>query len=189
VVSTVNAEIDGLRRGYEELQQEMNRRWQRDLPLDELLFDRWDRARRLGFGDGASIYHLSYVYGDVAVGEHTWIGPFTVLDGTGGLEIGAWCSISAGVQIYTHDSVARAVSGGRSPLERQSVSIGDCCYIGAGTVIAKGVTIGPHAVVGAQSFVNRDVEPYAIVVGAPVRRIGTVRLTDDDVTLDYDAGG
>ncbi len=40
-------------------------RWNRSLPLAEELFDRWERARRLGFGDGASIYHQAYVYGDV----------------------------------------------------------------------------------------------------------------------------
>ena len=35
-------------------------RWQRDLPFDKLLFDRWDWAKRLGFGDGihiSSIHH------------------------------------------------------------------------------------------------------------------------------------
>ena len=48
----------------------------------------------------------------VTVGAGTWIGPNTLLDGTGGLSIGASCSISAGVQIYTHDSVMWALSGG-----------------------------------------------------------------------------
>ena len=60
----------------------------RDLPLDEMLFDRWERARSLGFGPGASIYHNSYVYGDVRVGAGTWVGPFTILDGSGGLGVG-----------------------------------------------------------------------------------------------------
>ena len=177
--------IDGLRLGYEQLRDQMTETWSRDLPLDELLFDRWDRARHLGFGEGSSIYHLAYVYGDVAVGTNTWIGPFTLLDGSGGLTIGSWCSISAGVQIYTHDSVARAVTEGQAPIDRAPVSIGDGCYIGAGTVVAKGVTIGSHAVIGAQSFVNRDVEPFAIVAGTPARRIGTVRIQDGQATFDY----
>ena len=103
-----------LRAIYDRLRADMRTRWQRDLPLEELLFDRWERARSLGFGEGTSIYHNRYVFGDVRVGKHTWIGPFTVLDGTGGgLQIGDYCSISAGVQIYTHDSVAWAVSGGK----------------------------------------------------------------------------
>src|SRR5689334_8815815 len=100
---------DELLRSYESLRATMNATWDRDLPYEELLFDRWERARHLGFGEGTSIYHLSYVYGQVSVGRNTWIGPFTVLDGSGGLTIGDWCSISAGVQIYSHDSVTRAL--------------------------------------------------------------------------------
>src|SRR5262249_29512033 len=106
---------------YEQLRQGMRERWQRDLPLDELLFDRWERAKSLGFGKGASIYHNSYVYGDVRVGENTWIGPYTLLDGSGGLVIGAYCSISAGVHIYTHATVKWALTGGQAAYERASV--------------------------------------------------------------------
>ena len=104
--------LDALRALYEQLRADMRERWRRDLPLEELLFDRWERARSLGFGEGSSIYHSSYVYGDVRVGSDTWIGPFTLLDGTGGLTIGDNCSISTGVQIYSHDTVKWAVSGG-----------------------------------------------------------------------------
>jgi acetyltransferase-like isoleucine patch superfamily enzyme len=172
---------------YRQRQQEMQVRYARDLPLEELLFDRWERARQLGFGPGASIYHNSYVYGRVKVGAHTWIGPFVLLDGSGGLEIGAYCSISAGVHIYTHDSVAWALSGGRQPCERAPVSIGDCCYIGSQVVIAKGVTIGDHCVIGAGAFVNRDIPPYSIAAGIPCRLIGRVRLNDAGVvTLEYE---
>lgn len=175
---------------YEQLRAEMRVRWQRDLPLEELLFDRWERARSLGFGEGASIYHSSLVYGDVEVGPDTWIGPFTLLDGSGGLRIGRNCSISAGVHIYTHDTVAWAVSGGASDYEYSTVEIGDCCHIGGQTVVAKGVTIGSHSVVGACSFVNRDVPANSIAVGTPCRPIGRVEVRADGsvdlVTLSQD---
>lgn len=154
----------------------MSARWQRDLPFEELLFDRWERARSLGFGEGASIYHNSYVYGDVKVGRHTWIGPYTLLDGSGGLTIGDYCSISAGVHIYTHDTVRWALSGGTAAYERAPVRIGNCCHIGAQTVIAKGVTIGDHCVIGACSFVNRDIPPYTIAFGVPCRPAGRVEI-------------
>src|SRR5437870_6824335 len=109
--------LDQLRGVYDTLRSEMREKWHRDLPLEELLFDRWERARSLGFGDGASIYHNAYVYGDVKVGANTWVGPFTLLDGSGGLVIGSNCSISAGVQIFTHDSVQWAVSVGKAPYD------------------------------------------------------------------------
>jgi acetyltransferase-like isoleucine patch superfamily enzyme len=164
---------------YTALRGQMRERWARDLPLDELLSDRWERARSLGFGERASIYASSLVYGEVAVGADTWIGPFTLLDGSGGLRIGRNCSISAGVQIYTHDTVKWAVSGGTAPYEQAPVEIGDCCHLGAQAVVARGVTIGPHSVIGACSFVNRDVPAYTVGAGVPCRPIGRVEVADD----------
>ena len=133
----------------------------------------------LGFGDRTSMYHSSHIYGDVEVGANTWIGPFTLLDGTGGLHIGNNCSISAGVQIYTHDTVRWALSGGSEPYEYAAVEIGDCCHIGSQTVVAKGVRVGERSVIGACSFVNRDVPPYSIAAGTPCRVIGRVAVDSD----------
>ncbi len=176
-----------MRRLHERLREEMRSKWNRDLPFDELIFDRWERARSLGFGEGASIYHSSVVYGDVSVGEGTWIGPNTILDGSGGLRIGAGCDVSAGVQIYTHDTVLRVLSKGRHPIELSPVEIGNHCHIGANAVIRRGVTIGDHSVIGAAAFVNRDVPPYTIAVGVPCRRIGVIVVEDDDrITFRYD---
>jgi len=163
----------------------MHDQWTRDLPLDEMLFDRWERAAALGFGTRASIYHNSYVYGDVQVGEQTWIGPFTILDGSGGLRIGRYCSISGGVQIYTHDSVRWALSGGACEYDRAAVVIGDCCYIGSHSVIAKGVTIGNQVVVAAGSFINRDIPPRSIAAGTPCRIIGQVTGPSDDPGMNF----
>jgi UDP-3-O-[3-hydroxymyristoyl] glucosamine N-acyltransferase len=70
-------------------------RLDRSPPFPEGLFDRWEHAKRLRFGEGTSIYNDSLVYGDVKVGENTWIDPYTLLDGSGGLSIGDYCSISA----------------------------------------------------------------------------------------------
>lgn len=178
---------DELRELHRRLDAELRERWQRSLPLDELLSDRWERARELGFGEGASIYAASYVYGDVSVGAGTWIGPFTVLDGTGGLTIGSTCSISAGVQIYTHDTVQWALSGGEADYERSPVRIGDRCHIGAQTVIGPGVTIGNRCVIGAGSFVNRDIDDDSVAVGTPCRVVGRVELEEDRAKLVFDS--
>ena len=191
-VSEANDELDRLlgetRSLYARLRDAARECWNRDLPLDELMFDRWERARELGFGEGTSIYHSSYVYGDVRVGRGTWIGPFTILDGSGGLTIGDSCSISTGVHLYTHDTVRWAVTGGAAPYEHAPVAVGDCCYVGPHAVVAKGVVIGEHSTIGAGSFVNRDVEPYSIAVGSPCRTIGTVRVDGSDVTFEYERG-
>ena len=84
--------LESLRALHTELQRAMRQRFDRDLPFEELVFDRWQRAEALGFGPRASIYHNAYVFGDVRVGADTWVGPFVKLDGSGGsVEIGEWC--------------------------------------------------------------------------------------------------
>lgn len=165
---------------YRALRASMRKRWDRDLPFDELLFDRWERGRSLGFGVDSNAYHLAYFYGDVRVGDHVWIGPFTFIDASGGtVSIGDYTAISAGVHIYTHDTVKGAVTMGRAPRDVAPVSIGRGSYVGAQTVILRGVTIGDHAVIGANSLVNRDIPSNTIAVGSPCRPIGRVELDDD----------
>lgn len=51
------------------------------------------------------------------------------------------------------------------------VVIGHDVWIGANVVVRKGVRIGDGAIIGAGSFVNRDVEPYSIVGGLPARHL------------------
>ena len=147
----------------------------RTLPFGDYVVDRWDKARALGFGEGTSIYDSSHVFGDVNVGRNVWIGPFTILDGSGGLVIGDNCAISAGVQIYTHDTVEWAISGGEAEYKRAPTRIGSNCYIGPNAVIAKGVTIGDGTIVGANSLVLKDVPGGSKIAGSPARPLGEPR--------------
>jgi len=163
---------------YLQRDEQLRQVWKRSLPFDDAMVDRWERARRLGFAEGASIYGSSIVYGDVRVGANTWIGPNTLLDGSSGsLDIGAYCSISAGTQIYTHDTVLWAVSGGKQPKRSGSVSIADNVYIGSQCVIVPNVRIGTRVVIAANSLVNRDVADGTIVGGSPAKAIGRVVVT------------
>jgi acetyltransferase-like isoleucine patch superfamily enzyme len=92
------------------------------------------------------------------------------LDGSGGdLQIGDWCSISAGAQIYTHHTVNRSISLGEKPIDCAPTKIGDGVYVGPNTVIQMGVTIGDSAIIGANSLVNRDVPAGARAFGSPAR--------------------
>lgn len=165
---------NSLRALWREHQAEVAARYKRTLPFGDYVVDRWEKAQTLGFGDGASIYDSALVIGTVSVGERTWVGPNTVLDGSGDLSIGSNCSIASGVQIYTHDTIAWATSGGTAPYEYAPTRIGDRCYIGPNSVVAKGVTIGDGAVVGAGSVVLADVPAGAKAAGSPCRVVGQV---------------
>jgi acetyltransferase-like isoleucine patch superfamily enzyme len=170
------------------LRREFKSRWNRSLPFtEEVLGDkaRWDRARFLGFGEGASIYQNSYVYGDVKVGRNTWVGPLTLLDGSGGLKIGDYCSISTGAQIYTHETVEWALTGGKAKYRYAPVSIGDCCFIGSLSIVRMGVRIGDHVIIGAHSFVNSDIPSNSIAMGCPARIVGEVEIQGDKVKFNY----
>lgn len=160
---------------YFEMRTSMRHNWNRILPFSDLFVDRWEKARFAGFGDKTSIYDSSIVMGDVKVGREVWIGPYTLLDGTGGeLKIGDYCSISTGVQIYTHDTVKYCVSGGLQEKECAAVIIGSQCYIAPMSIVSKGVSIGKCSIVCAHSFVNQSFEENSIIAGIPARKIGQV---------------
>lgn len=154
---------------YQRLFYGKKQNYNRGLPFAECLVDRWERAKMLGFEEGSSIYDSALVLGDVKVGKDTWIGHNVILDGSGGLEIGSNCSISAGVQIYSHDTIEWAVSGGKKNYKYEKTVIGDNCYIAPNVIIQKGITIGKGSVVGANSFVNKDVPKDSKAFGTPIK--------------------
>lgn len=166
--------LNKLKKLFYERSHFFKKNYNRVLPFGDTIVDRWEKAKLLGFGEGTSIYDSSVVLGDVVVSHNTWIGPNTILDGTGGgLSIGAHCSISAGVQIYTHDTVNRSLTGGRSEIARAPTSIGDNCYIGPNSIVIKGLKIGNNVVVGASSLVTKDVPDNTIVYGIPAKVVGS----------------
>lgn len=149
--------------------KEVKNKWNRVLPIGDYVSDRHEKAIFLGFGVGTTIYDSSLVFGEVRVGRNTWIGPFTVLDGTGVLTIGDNCSISAGVQIYTHDTVQWAISGGSMEIDKSPTIIESNVYLGPNVVVQRGVKIGSGSVIGANSFVNKNLPPNSKGWGNPFR--------------------
>lgn len=173
---------------HHKLREDYKAKWNRSLPFVEQVFGdkaRWDRARFFGFDEGTSIYENSYVYGKVRVGRNTWIGPFTILDGSGGLKIGDYCSISSGAQIYTHETVEWALTGGKAQYKYAPVSIGNCCFVGSLTIVRMGVKIGDQVLIGAHSFVNNDIPNNSIAMGCPARVVGKVEVNADQVKFNY----
>lgn len=52
------------------------------------------------------------------------------------------------------------------------ITIHDDAYIGANSIVLPGVTIGEGAVVGANSLVNRNLKPWGIYFGNPIKLVG-----------------
>jgi acetyltransferase-like isoleucine patch superfamily enzyme len=61
-----------------------------------------------------------------------------------------------------------------------NVVVGDDVWIGFGSIVLSGVTIGRGAVIAAGSIVTHDIEPYAIVAGVPAKKIKS-RFTPDEI--------
>lgn len=166
----MSSPLQYLRAFLKEWRSDRQSRFKWVLPFGDYVSDRWEKARALDFGVRASTYNFIFAFGDVTVGVNTWIGPFTVLDGSGGrLQIGSNCSISAGVQIYIHETVNWAITGGQTPATHASTTIGDRCYLAPNVVVPKGVTLGNGCVVGAQSFVNKRFSPRLKIAGSPMQ--------------------
>ena len=116
----------------------------------------------------------TWIIGEPKIGEGCWIGPFTIIDGSGGLEIGKGTTISSGVHIYSHSAVRRNISNRVYPdIDKKAVKIGKFCHIGPNSTILMGVTIGDNVVVGAGSVVleNTKIPDKAVVAGNPTKVI------------------
>ena len=98
------------------------------------------------------------------IGEGARISLKAKLDFTNprGVHIGAYTIITPMAQIFTHDFVrARHVD----------TYIGSHCFIGAGSIILPGVSVGDHSIVAAGAVVTSDVPPNSIVAGNPAKVI------------------
>lgn len=156
-------------------------------PNNELLSDPADKAAFLGFGEGSYVYDTCIIMGRVTAGKNVTVGPFTLLDGTGGgLTIGEGCEISAGSQIYTHDTLRNALTDGKEPTSHAPTAIGNHCYVGPHCVIAKGVTLGDYCLVEAGSLVSASFPGNTIIGGTPAKKIGVVKLGGETTELIYD---
>ena len=173
--------LDTLQTFYYKRAHEIKKKFNRVVPFGDAIIDRWEKSKLLGFGKNTSIYDSAIIFGEVEVGENTWIGPHVILDGSGGiLTIGSYCNISAGTQIYTHNSVAWVITGGKAEYVKKSTTIGSYVYIGPHVTISAGVHIGDHVIIGAHSYVDKDIPSYTMAFGSPARKQGEIVLTNDN---------
>lgn len=105
-----------------------------------------------------------------SVGKYTFIGRDCVISNS---QIGNYTCIADGVQIggmehpYWDYSMSPKLSN--EYVYGNRTVIGHDVWIAAGCIIKQGVKVGNGAVIGANSYVTKDVPPYAIVFGTPAK--------------------
>lgn len=113
---------------------------------------------------------------ELSVGDRTFIGSLCKFTIARRIRIGRFCRIAGGCRFYDNSGHPLSLAERRrnapvNPEDTKEVLIEDDVWIGAGSTILPGVTIGRGSIVGASSVVTRDIPPYTIVAGNPARPI------------------
>jgi len=105
------------------------------------------------------------------IGNHCFIGEFTIVRGQGGVRIGNSVLIAPGARILAVNHLFGDVSQPvmAQGIEARGIVIEDGAWIGGGALVLDGVRVGRGAVVGAGAVVTRDVPPFSVAVGSPAR--------------------
>ena len=120
------------------------------------------------------------------VGDHVFVGHFSVIDATYGLTIGEGCQIGFFTGIFTHSSHAAIRLYGRtyvSTPEKKAyftapVEIGAYTFIGAHATLLPGTRIGKGSIVSAYSLVSGTFPDFAVISGNPAKVVGDTRSAD-----------
>lgn len=111
--------------------------------------------------------------GQIRLAPRVVLGPYAVVYGHGGVEIGEASLISMHCRILSsnHGVPPPGVEIRSQPDVRLPTRIGKDVWLGAGVTVLGGVTIGDGCVVGAGAVVAHDLPPYTVSVGIPARVI------------------
>ena len=144
---------------------------------------------------GRNVYvSLESSLDDCKVGDYSIIAPFSRISKT---DIGKCCSIGphimCGWGIHPTNGLSTlpmfysslkqngiTYSQTDKIEERKRITIGNDVFVGANVIILDGVTIGDGAIIGAGAVVSKDIPPYAIAVGSPIK-ITRYRFTDEQI--------
>ncbi len=129
------------------------------------------------------IIYAPYCVNDTEIGEYTYISENSCISQT---TIGKFCSIGpnflCGWGIHPINGISTAPmfystirqNGTTLSLkdkikERKRIVIGNDVFIGANVTVLDGVSIGDGAVIGAGAVVSKDIPPYAVAIGCPIK--------------------
>lgn len=153
----------------------------------------------LFIGKGASINKLKYInlgknirigrfsrinfykefYGNIYqpnlfIGDNSYIGDFFTILCTDSIIIENDVLIASYVTIVSENhgiDVQSKLHYSKQALNSKPIKIEEGCWIGEKTTILPGVIIGKKSIIGANSVITKNVDPYTIVVGNPAKAI------------------
>lgn len=153
-------------------------------------------------GEGSRVWHFVHVCGGARIGSGVSLGQNVFVGNK--VTIGDNCKVQNNVSIYDNVHLEEGVFCGPSMVftnvynprslinrkdEYMDTVVKRGASLGANCTIVCGVTIGEFAFIGAGAVVNKDVKPYALMVGVPARQIGWMSEYGEQLDLPLEGDG
>ena len=100
------------------------------------------------------------------LGYKTDIGAFTYINAKNGVVIEDFVQIGSHCSLYSVSTIDN---------KEGQITLKKNCKIGSHSVLMPGVTIGENAIIGAFSFVNKDIPENVIAAGVPIKIIKKIK--------------
>jgi acetyltransferase-like isoleucine patch superfamily enzyme len=141
----------------------------------------WVKPERIHLKNEIIISEFVWILGGIntLIGNFIHISPYSSIVGGGVCILEDFVGLSAGVRIVTGSEMI-AGEGLTNPtipsncraVERSFVHCGRHVFLGTNVIVHPSVTIGEGAVIGSNSVVTKDVDPWTVNIGSPSRAIG-----------------
>ncbi|MGC7405626.1 DapH/DapD/GlmU-related protein [Pandoraea pneumonica] len=153
-------------------------------------------------GSGSRVWHWVHVCGGARIGANVSLGQNVFVGNR--VSIGDNCKVQNNVSVYDNVTLEEGVFCGpsmvftnvynpRSLIERKSeyrdTLVKRGATLGANCTVVCGSTIGEFAFIGAGAVVNKDVKPYALMVGVPAKQIGWMSEFGEQIPLPLTGHG
>ena len=153
-------------------------------------------------GAGSRIWHFVHVCPGAVIGERVSLGQNVFVGNK--VRIGNDCKIQNNVSVYDNVTLEDGVFCGPSIVftnvynpraliarkdEYRDTLVKRGATLGANCTVVCGVTVGEFAFVGAGAVVNKDVKPYALMVGVPARQVGWMSEFGEQIPLPLNGIG
>ncbi len=153
-------------------------------------------------GEGSRVWHFAHVCSGARIGKGVSLGQNVFVGNK--VVIGDKCKVQNNVSVYDNVTLEEGVFCGpsmvftnvynpRSLIERKSeyrdTLVKRGATLGANCTIVCGTTIGEFAFVGAGAVINKDVKPYALMVGVPARQVGWMSEYGEQIPLPVKGKG